>query len=83
MIGDLVRHPDRRDDAVEREDKVEQEDLPDGRAEANAGARGVEQIVVRGRIDVVMDFLRGLPDEEEAAADQDEVAPGKAVARRP
>jgi hypothetical protein len=30
-------------------------------------------------IDVVVDLLGGLPDEKQPAADQDEVAPGKAV----
>ena len=33
-------------------------------------------------IDVVMDFLGRLPDEEQAAGDQDQVAPGEAVAER-
>ena len=45
----------------------------------SAGVEGLN-IVARDIVDIVMDLLRRLPDQEQAACDQDEVAPGKAVA---
>ena len=73
--GHLVGHADRRDDAVEGEHEVEQEDLANGGTEAQRSTGGVEEIVVRGRIDVVVDLCSGFPDQEEAASDEDQVAP--------
>ncbi len=34
------------------------------------------------RIDIVVNFLGGLPDEEETAGDQNEILPGEAVAEK-
>jgi hypothetical protein len=74
----MVGHADRRQDRIDREDDVEQQDLGDRRAEVHPRRlHRVEQIVVRRRIDIVVDFLGGLPDEEQAARDQDQVAPGE------
>jgi hypothetical protein len=78
--GDVVGHADRCDDAVEREHEIENEDLHDGGAEAQHrhGARAV--LLLGFGIDVLVDLGGRLPDEEEAAADQDEVAPREGMA---
>ena len=46
-------------------------------------ARPVEHVVARVRIDGVVDLVGRLPDQEQAAGDQDQVAPGEAVPERP
>ncbi len=51
--------------------------IADGEAELRGLA--VEQVGAGIGIDIVMDFLGRLPDQEQAAGDQDQVAPGEAV----
>ncbi len=74
----VLRHPDGGYDRVEREDDVEQPDLDDDRPEGG----GAHRLRLGGVLDLelVVDLDRRLPDEEEATGEQDEVAPGDAVA---
>jgi hypothetical protein len=78
----MRRHADRGDDAVDREHHVEHQYLADRRGESEAGLAAVEQVGARIGIDAVMDLLGRLPDQEHAAGDQDQVAPGKVVAEQ-
>ena len=78
--GHVFGHAHRRDDAVHREYEVEDQDLGDGGRKAQGHGSLVEHVGMRGGIDVVMDFLGCLPDEEQAAGDQDQVSPGQSLA---
>jgi hypothetical protein len=80
---DVLRHADRGDDAVDREHQVQHQDLADRGRHAHAGRlAGLEHVRAGLGVDVVVDLLGGLPDQEQAAGDQDQVAPGEAVAER-
>src|SRR5262249_29980956 len=69
----LVGHADRGDHRVEREHDVEQEDL--GQDQPEDGTRpGTRDLVVRPSLDLLVNLARRLVDEEQAAAQQDEVA---------
>jgi len=75
--GQVIRHPDSRQDRVYREDHVDQDDLEDHRPEVRGDdACLVEEIRGLG-VHRAVDFLGGLPQQEEAAGDQDQVAPGE------
>ena len=76
---DVLGHADRRDDAVDGKHQVQEQDLDDGGRESDLGLRRLEHVRPGIGIDVVMDFLGGLPDQEQAARDQDQVAPREAV----
>ncbi len=78
--GDMLGHADGGDDAVHREDEVEDQDLGDGGGKADGRGPGVEHVRVWVRVHVVMDFLCCLPDEEQTAGDQDQVAPRETLA---
>src|SRR3546814_1212925 len=62
-------------DRVDRKDQIEQQDLDDRRSERQRLLARVEDIVVRVWIDIMVDFGSRLPDQEEAAGDQYDVAP--------
>ena len=64
----------------DREDQVEQEYLEDRAAEAYVDGLADDVVLVVGRIDGVVDLLGRLPDQEQAAGDQDQVAKREAVA---
>ena len=81
MIGTCVRHADRGDDAVDGEYEVEHEDLADARPRIpSCGFAVLEQVGAGIRVDAMVDLLGRLPDQEQAAGDQDQVAPREAVA---
>ena len=63
----------------DREDQVEQQDLEDRPAQRDRHGLADHVVLVVLRIDGVVDLLGRLPDQEEAAGDQDQVAPGEAV----
>src|SRR5207249_5680311 len=72
-----VGHADGGDHRVEREDDVEQEDLRQhGHELRAAGARTLDVL----DLELVVDLPRRLADEEQAAADQDQIAPRERVA---
>ena len=73
---ELAGHADGGDDRVEGEDDVEDHDLADdgGKRRRDAGA-GVAFLA----FELLVDFDGGFPEEEEAAADEDEVASREAV----
>src|SRR5690606_15347510 len=78
--GHVFGHADGGQDRIDREDQVQQDDLEDGRAdvvEDDVLLVLLQQIVRRGGVDRVVDLLRGLPQQEQAAGDQDQVAPGE------
>ena len=64
----------------DREDEVEQQDLEDRAAERDVDGVADDLVLVVLGIDGVVDLLRRLPDQEQAAGDQDKVAEGEAVA---
>ena len=70
-----ARHADRGQDRIDREDNVEQHDLHDCRAEAQASGLGGAFVVRRvAAVERVMNLLGRLPDQEQAARDQDQIA---------
>jgi len=74
----IIGHAHGGQDRIEREDHVEQDDLHDRAAEGQRRhALLVQHIVAACGIDIMMDFLGRLPDQEQPARDQDQVAPGK------
>jgi hypothetical protein len=58
----MLGHADGGQDRVHRKDHVQQQDLDDCRAEAQRGAAGIEDIVSRLRINIVVNFLGRFPD---------------------
>ena len=76
---ELVGHAHGGDDRVDREDEVEDQDLEDRAAEGQVQRLAHHLVLVVRGIDRVVDLLGRLPDQEEAARDQDQVAPGEAV----
>ena len=77
---DVLRHADGGDDRVEREDQVDRDELQ-RRPRQNACARPPRpRLRLVARLDLGVDLVRRLGDQEQAAADQDDVAPGDADA---
>ncbi len=75
--GNMFGHADGGDDAVDRKHENQEDDLAHrGGKCAGLWRRGIG---VFSWIDIVTDFRRRLEDEEEPAADQDQIAPGKAL----
>ncbi len=75
----LVDHADCGDDRVEREHDVEHHDLHDDAAEGRRHRAGGDRL---GRaLELLVDLVRGLADQEQAAADQDQVAPGEVLSK--
>jgi hypothetical protein len=74
---EAIGHPDGRDHRVEREHHVEQHDLDEHRPN-DAGPR-CRDAMARLALELVVDLVRGLPEQEQAAEDQDEVAAGDLV----
>src|SRR3546814_12732623 len=64
----------RSDHRIEREDDVDGEDLRDGRGEGGGLATAVPAAV--SALDGAVDLRGRLDEQEEAAAHQDDVAPG-------
>ena len=77
---EVVGHADGGDDRVDRKDEVEQQDLEDRTAERDVDGMADDLVLVVLGVDGVVDLLRRLPDQEQAASDQDEVAEREAVA---
>lgn len=77
----MVGHAHGGDDAVQWKDQIQHDDLANGRGKADLHSFGAEQIVIGIRVNAVMDFLGGFPDKEQAARDQDKVAPWKTMAK--
>ncbi|MNV69796.1 hypothetical protein D3C71_1627230 [compost metagenome] len=78
----MVGHAHGGDDAIDREHEVEHEDLADGHRETWRGAGDDAFLAMPGfGRDVLMDLARGLPDQERAPGNQDDVAPGNAFAK--
>jgi hypothetical protein len=71
----LVDHADRREHGIEREHDVEQDDLDDDRPEGGAGLAPALGVVGRLALQRLEDLGRGLPEQEQAAADEDQVSP--------
>src|SRR6266545_5577427 len=76
----VLGHPDSGDDRVEREDDVEDADLDDDEPEARASGASRRELRLVAHLELVVNLEGGLGEEEEPAAEQDEVAPGPAVA---
>src|SRR3546814_20475162 len=70
----LPIYADRSDHRIEREDDVDGEYLRDGRGERGGLATAVPAAV--SALDVAVDLRGRLYEQEEAAAHQDDVAPG-------
>jgi hypothetical protein len=70
----LVGHADGGDDRVEGEDDVEQQDLDDHRREGRM-LDALGRVSVLG-FEFLVHFLHALPDQEETAQQQHQVAPG-------
>ncbi|MNT24953.1 hypothetical protein D3C72_1604540 [compost metagenome] len=76
----VIGHADRRQDGVDREDQVQQDDLDDGRTDVvddDVLLVLLQHVVRRGDVDGVVDFLGGFPHQEQTAGDQDQVAPAE------
>jgi hypothetical protein len=71
-------HAHRGDDRIKGEHRVEDHDLHHGEPEARA--TGALALVIVGRLQALMQFERGLEQQERATDQQDQVAPGKAEA---
>jgi hypothetical protein len=71
----MVGHADRGHDAVDREHQVEHQDLADRRPHRQAACAGRRSRFVVVARHVMVDLARRLPDEEQAAGQQDRVAP--------
>ena len=69
------RHADRGDDAVDREHHVEHQICPITAPNEIGAAPPIEHVRAVIGIDVMMNFAGRLPDQEQPARDQDEVAP--------
>ena len=69
--AELVDHADRGDHRVEREDDVEQHDLHDHAGERRRHARRAVALVA---LELLVDLVRALGDQEQAADEQDQVA---------
>ena len=76
---ELPSHADGGDHRVEREDDVEERDLHDDRPEGAAAALRAALLGVL-HLELVVDLVRRLRDQEQAADEQDEVAAGESVA---
>ena len=76
----MLGHADRGDDRIDREDQVDDDDLRDDHAEVRADLLAVAFLVLA--LDVAVDLARRLDEQEEPAGEQDQVAPGEAVAER-
>src|SRR5205085_4095073 len=73
---EILRHPDRGDDGVQRENKVNDHDLEYHQKE-NASPASLLSILVL-RFHLAVDLVGGLCNQKKAAGDQDDVTPGKA-----
>jgi hypothetical protein len=62
-------------DAVDGENQVQNQNLGDCRRKPDGRLFGLKQVFRRFRIDAVVDFLGRLPDQEQAADDQNDVTP--------
>ncbi|CFE03898.1 Uncharacterised protein [Bordetella pertussis] len=80
--GNVLGHAHGGDDAVDREHQIQHQDLRHRRGKAERGGLAAEHVVARVGIDMVVDFLGGLPHQEQAAGHQDDVAPRKPVAEQ-
>ena len=77
----LVDHPDRGDHRVERKDDVEQHDLDDARWQTTPPhARSTVPFLP---FEPVVDLVGALGQQEQAAADQDQIAAGDRRGRGP
>ena len=68
---EVVDHADGGDDGVEREDRVKKQDLGDDDPEAGPAAAVLFR--VRQRLEALVQLGRGLEEQEEAAAQKDQV----------
>src|SRR5690606_5203687 len=73
--GDLADKAHRGDHRVQREDDIEHRDLHQDHAEAGGGNRrpGGDSVAA---LQAVVDLVGGLEQQEQAAADENDVAPG-------
>ncbi|MEY3323742.1 MAG: hypothetical protein RLZ11_56 [Bacteroidota bacterium] len=76
--GNVVRHADGGENAVEAEDNVEESDLDDGSGEAASGLLLLLSMRIRPLHDTE-NLVRTLPQEEEAAAQKDQIPPAHRV----
>ena len=74
--ADVLHHADRGDDGIDREDQIDGDDLRDDQAEGACRATGFGRCdsSVR-RFDLAVNFVGRLGDQEQTAADQDQVVP--------
>jgi hypothetical protein len=70
----LVHHSDRRDDRIDRKHRIDDHDLRHDRPEAGVPCH---RLVVRVRLDALVDLGGCLDEEEKSAADEDQIAPGE------
>ena len=78
---DLLHHADGGDDRVEREHDVEQHDL-DQMTPAKLAAPAWDRVSLFS-LELVVDLVRALGEQEQAADDEDQVAAGDAVTEAP
>ena len=74
----IFGHADRGDDAVDREHDVDHDDLDEAGEEAERAGR-LPFSPRASRLDAVVDLARRLPDQEQAARQQQEVADRKSA----
>jgi hypothetical protein len=75
---DMFDQADRRNYRIQRKDDIQERDLNEHHPQAGSGGRGLAAL---DPLQAVVDFVRGLGHEEQAAADQNQITPGHAVAQ--
>src|SRR5688572_16227637 len=73
---EVLRHTRCGDDGIQAEDNVQQQDLRDDGPELAHSASGR---VRRVTLELLMDLERGLRNEEQASAEEDEVTAGEVL----
>ena len=73
----VLRHADRGDDRIERKHQIDDHEL-NARSRRRPPWWRQQPAIALARLDLGMNFMRRLGDEEQAAADQDDVPPGNA-----
>src|SRR3712207_6071563 len=76
--GDLIDHADGGYDRVKREDRVEEDYLHQDAAEVRRYPRALVSLLA---LEVLVDLEGAFAEQEEAAEDQDQVAPGDLLAQ--
>ncbi|MNT10573.1 hypothetical protein D3C72_1454110 [compost metagenome] len=76
----MLGHAHGGDDAVDREDDVQQQDLTNSGRKAQGDGRGRFAFFLGPRVDALVDFSGRLPQQEQTTGNQDHVLPGEGMA---